>query len=221
MAVGFILVAGIFPSRILAAIEGRMVRTKVTRGKTRVVLSGARPAEHPDRPRPWKSTDAAAAAKAFLARPIRTAARELMEQLSSGDPYEHRCAAEVARRVSQRRPGVLAAYGDLLAEAAAAFPDEEWQARGYVMVAAALNARTPAQRRRVLPTIRERLRNEERTGVRAMALEALLVLGARDAAIREEALGAMEAAQRSAIPAMRARAKRLLPLILRSEECRG
>ncbi|HTV13382.1 MAG TPA: hypothetical protein VME68_01630, partial [Acidobacteriaceae bacterium] len=81
------------------------------------------------------------------------------------------------------------------------------------IVAAALNAGTAAQRRRLLPTIRERLREEERTAVRAMALEALLVLGARDAAIRDEAL---EAAQRSSIPAMRARAKRFLPMAMKS-----
>lgn len=185
------------------------VRKKLT------VLAGARPAEHPDRPRPWKSTDAAAAARVFLAswskvRARRAAIRELMEQLNSGDPYDHRCAAEVARLVSQRQPGILAGYSDLLADAAAAFPDEEWQARGYVIVAAALSAGTSAQRRRLLPTIRERLREEERTAVRAMALEALLVLGARDAAIRDEAIEALENAQRSPIPAMRARAKRIV-----------
>lgn len=192
-----------------------MARTRVTKRPALTVLAGARTAEHPERPRPWKSTDATAAAQAFLAaceRPgaRRTAARELMEQLVSGDPYDHRCAAEVARLVSQREPGVLAGYSDLLADAAAEFPDEEWQARGYVIVAAALNAGSAAQRRRLLPTIRDRLRDEERTAVRAMALEALLVLGARDAAIRDEALEALEAAQRSPIPAMRARAKKML-----------
>lgn len=197
-----------------------MARTKVTRRRKLTVLSGARPAQHPERPRPWKSTDAAAVARAFLvscsqAGQRRAAARELMEQLVSGDPYEHRCAAEVARLVSQRQPGILAGYSDLLADAAAGFPDEEWQARGYVIVAAALNTETPAQRRRLLPTIRERLREGERTAVRAMALEALLVLGARDAAIREEALEALEAAQRSSIPAMRARAKKMLPGMVR------
>jgi hypothetical protein len=198
-----------------------MPRTKVTVRKKLTVLSGARTAEHPERPRSWKSTDAAAAARVFLdacgeLRSRRSAVRELMAQLNSGDPYDHRCAAEVARLVSQRQPGVLTGYCDLLIEVAAAFPAEEWQARGYVIVAAALNARTPAERRRLLPTIRERLREGERTGVRAMALEALLVLGARDAAIRDEALDALEAAQRSPIPAMRARAKRILPVMVKS-----
>jgi hypothetical protein len=195
-----------------------MVRGLVAKREKVTVLSGARPRQHPDRPRPWKSTDAAAAARAFLdacgERPSRRSAiRDLMAQLNSGDPYDHRCAAEVARLVSQRQPGVLAGYSGLLAEVAATLPGEEWQARGYVIVAAALNAGRPAERRRLLPTIRERLRDEERTGVRAMALEALLVLGGQDAAIRDEALDALEAAQRSPIPAIRARAKRMLPIM--------
>lgn len=186
------------------------------------MLSGARPAQHPERRRPWKSTDAAAAARVFLAacyegRSRRAAIRELIQQLASRDAYDHRCAAEVARLVSQRRPGVLAGYTELLADAAAAFPDEEWQARGYVMVAAALNARFPAQRRRLLPIVREWLRAEGRTALRAMALEALLVLGARDAAIRDEAMDALEAAQRSPIPALRARARRMVPMVMKAE----
>ena len=197
-----------------------MAITKVTRAKKQTVLSGARTADHPERPRPWKSTDAAAAARELLALSDdamrrRAAIRELMAQLASGDPYAHRCAAEVARLVSQRQPGILTGYSDLLADAAAAFSDEEWQARGYVIVGAALNAGTPAQRRRLLPTIRERLREEERTAVRAMALEALLILGSRDAAISDEALAALEAAQRSPIPAMRSRAKKMLPEMMR------
>jgi hypothetical protein len=198
-----------------------MTGTKAAKRGRQTVLSGARTAEHPERPRPWKSTDAVAAAKAFLAacadpRRRRTAIRELMEQLAGADAYEHRCAAEVARLVSRRQPDVLAEYSDLLAGAAAELPAEEWQARGYVIVAAALNAATAAERKRLLPTIRERLRDEERTAVRAMALEALLVLGARDPAIRDEALEALEAAQRNPIPAMRARARKMLPLFPRA-----
>ena len=199
-----------------------MQRTKVTGRTSLTVLSGARPAQHPELHRPWKSADAVAAARVFLdscgeARSRRIVVRELMEQLNSGDPYDRRSAAEVARLVSHRRPGVLAGYSDLLADAAAASPDEEWQARGYLMAAAALNAGTPAQRRRLLPTLRERLREEERVAVRAMALEALLVLGARDAWIRDEAMDALAGAQRSSIPAMRMRAKKMLPVILKAQ----
>ena len=185
--------------------------TEVTRRPPQTVPGGTQMLEAAKRTRSWKSNNTAAAAKAFFARPRRVAERELLRELCSGDPYQHRRAAEVARLVSLREPGVLAGCGDLLSEVAAAFPEAEWQARGYVLVAAAHNAANAAQRQRLLPTIRERLRQEERAAVRAMALEALLVLGARDAAIRNEALEAMEDAQRSSIPAMRARAKKMMP----------
>ncbi len=112
-----------------------MARTEVKARNRLTVVSGARPAERPHRPRPWKSSDAAAAARDFFTRPRRTAVRELIRELCSDDPFDHRCAAELARLVSRLQPGVLAAYADLLAEAAVTFPMEEWQARGYVLVA--------------------------------------------------------------------------------------
>jgi hypothetical protein len=206
---------------ILAAFGRTMAHTEVTKRRKVSALCGARPAGQLDRPRPWKSTDAAAAAKEFLMRPRKAAIRELLEGLCSDDPYEHRCAAEVARLVSIREPGILEGCSDILAEAAAAFPDEEWQARGYVIVAAAHNALTRAQRRRLLPTVRERLRPEERIGVRAMALEAFLVLGAQDAELRDEAVEMMEEARRSPIPALRARARRMLPMLLKAQTSRA
>ena len=194
-----------------------MRRTKVTAQRKLTVLSGARTAEHPERPRPWKSTDATAAARAFFAKPRRAAVRELMRALCSGDPYDHRCAAEVARLVSRREPGILAAYGDVLADAAAALPVQEWQARGYVIVAAALNAMTPAQRRRLLPTIRQRLREQERTAVRAMALEAFACLAAQEPELTDEAMEKLEEARRSPDFALRARARLMAPVVMRAE----
>lgn len=162
-------------------------------------------------PRTWKSTDAAAAAKQFFSRARRAGARkaavrELMEELCSEDPFDHRCAAELARLVSRREPGILAAYGDVLAEVAAELPMEEWQARGYVLVAAAHNALTRAQRLRLVPLARARLA-EERIAVRAMALEAFCVLAAREPELRDEALEKLEGARRSEDFAMRARAR--------------
>jgi hypothetical protein len=161
-----------------------MARSEVKAPLT--VLAGARPAHCPDRPRPWKSSDAAAATKDFFTRPRRTAVRELIRELCSGDPFDHRCAAELARLVSRRQPGVLTAYADLLAEVAATFPMEEWQARGYVLVAAAINATTHAQRMRLLPLVRARLA-EDRIAVRAMALEAFALLATREPGLRDEA----------------------------------
>jgi hypothetical protein len=179
-------------------------------------LSGTRPAERPDRPRPWKSTDATAAANDFFAKPRKTAVRELIRGLCSDDAFDHRCAAELARLVSRREPGILAAYGDVLAEVAAEFPMEEWQARGYVLVAATHNAMTRAQRMRLLPLVRARLA-EDRIAVRAMALEAFCVLAAREPELRDEALERLEAARHSADLAMRARARLMLPMLTRTD----
>jgi hypothetical protein len=145
-----------------------VARTEAKTRKRLTVLAGARPAHCPDRPRPWSSTDAAAAARDFFSKPRRTAVRELIRELCSDDPFDHRCAAELARLVSRREPDILAAYSDLLVEVAATFPMEEWQARGYVLVAAAINATAHSQRMRLLSLVRARLA-EARIAVRAMA----------------------------------------------------
>jgi hypothetical protein len=163
--------------------------------------------------RGWKSADAVAAAKEFFGMNRRAAIRELIRELCSEDPFDRRCAAELARRVSIREPGILSAYADLLAEAAASFPIEEWQARGYVLIAAAQNATTRARRIRLLPLVRARL-VEERIAVRAMAIEAFAILASHEPELRDEALATLEMARRSAVPALRSRARRMLPLIL-------
>lgn len=192
--------------------------TMVTPAKSRRTRAAAeqphaQPAPH--EPRGWKSADAAAAMRIFFARPLKTAARELMQELCSDDPYDHRCAAELARLVSRRQPGILAGYADLLAEVAAVLPMEEWQARGYVLVAAALNATMPAQRRRLVPLVRARLA-EERIAVRAMALEAFAILAAGEPDLRDEAMEMLEKQRHSPDFAMRARARLMLPVLLQN-----
>jgi len=137
-----------------------------------------------------------------------------MQELCTDDPYDHRCAAELARLVSRRKPGVLAAWADLLAEVAAELPMEEWQARGYVLVAAVLNATTPAQRRRLLPLVRARLA-EDRIAVRAMALEAFALLAAEEPELHDEALALIEQQRHSRDFALRARARLMLPVLMR------
>lgn len=166
--------------------------------------------------RSWKSSDASAAARAFFTKPRKPAARELVRELYSDDPYDHRCGAELARLVSRREPGILGAYADLLAETAVSLPMEEWQARGYVLVAAALNATTRAQRMRLLPLVRARLA-EGRIAVRAMALEAFAILAASEPELRDEAMEKLEDARRSPDFAMRARARLMLPMVMKAE----
>ncbi len=121
--------------------------------------------------------------------------------------------------MSRREPGVLAGYSDLLAEVAAAYPMEEWQARGYVLVAAAINAASHAQRMRLLPLVRARL-EEDRLAVRAMALEGFAWLAAREPGLRDEALERLEAARHQE-PAMRCRAKLMLPVVMKAEDARS
>jgi hypothetical protein len=189
---------------------------KVTARRRITVLSGARPVESIDRPRPWKTSDVAAAAKDFFTRPRKTAIRELMQELCSGDPFDHRCAAELARLVSRREPGILAAYGDVLAAVAAELPMEQWQARGYVIVAAAHNAMTGSQRLRLLPLVRAHLA-ESRIAVRAMALEAFTILAAHEPDLHDEAMTLLEVERHSTIPAMRCRAKLMLTVLMKAE----
>lgn len=175
------------------------------------------PGVHPlPAPRAWKSSDAAAAAKSFFTRPRRSAIRELVRELCSPDPYDHRCAAELARLISRREPGLLAGYADLLGEVAATLPMEEWQARGYVLVAAALNATRHEQRLRLLPLASARLA-EDRVAVRAMALEAFAILAVREPSLRDEAMELLERARHSEDFAMRARARLMLPMLLEAE----
>ena len=98
--------------------------------------------------RSWKDADGVAATREFLRRPPprRAAIRDLMTVLLSENPFDCRCAADLARRVSAREPGILAQYADVLIDLAAELPLEQWQARGYVTLAAALNATTHTQR---------------------------------------------------------------------------
>ena len=58
---------------------------------------------------------------------------------------------------------------------------------------------------------------EDRIAVRAMALEAFAILAAQEAELRDEAMERLEAARHDATAAMRCRAKRMLPVVLRAE----
>jgi hypothetical protein len=93
---------------------------------------------------------------------------------------------------------------------------EEWQARGYVLVAAALNTVTRAQRMRLLPLVRMRLA-EDRIAVRAMALEAFAILAAREPDLREETLILLESMRHSPDFALRARARLMLPMLMKTK----
>jgi hypothetical protein len=169
-------------------------------------------------PRSWKDADGVAAMRDFLGQPPprRAAIRGLMEELLSPDPFASRCAADLARRVSAREPGILRRHADVLIGLAAELPPEQWQARGYVMLAAALNAGTRGQRMRLAPLVRS-LAEDQRIALRAIALEAFAILAQNEPELRDEVMPLLERSRRAPEAAVRCRARRMLPLLLASE----
>lgn len=169
-------------------------------------------------PRSWKDADAVAAMRGFLRQPPprRAAVNDLMRELLSPDPFTSRCAADLARRISARQPGILRKYADVLVNLVAELPLDRWQARGYVTLAAALNASTHAQRMRLAVVVRA-LAEDERIALRAIALEAFAILAAAEPELRDEAMLLLERSRHGS-GAMRVRARRMLLLLLASEK---
>ena len=166
----------------------------------------------------WKHVDAEAALRDFLRQPLprKAAVRDLLTELLSPVPYACRCAADLARRVSAREPGILAKYAGVLIDLVGELPAGQWQARGYVALAAALNASTPAQRARLTLLVRSMI-SDSRNAVRAMALEAFALLAVAEPQLREEAMVLLERSRREGTCAMQSRARRMLPLLLAAE----
>jgi hypothetical protein len=172
--------------------------------------------------RGWTNADAVAATRDFLAQPPprRAVIRELMKELLSGNPFECRCAADLGRRVSAREPGILKAYAGVLIDLAAELPQEQWQARGYVTLAAALNASTHGERMRLAAPVRAMI-DDERIALRAIALEAFAHLAVVEPELRDEAMLLLERYRREGCCAMRARARRMLLPLMRAEATVG
>ena len=169
-------------------------------------------------PRAWKNAEeAAAAARDFLAAspPRRAAIRGLMADLLEGDPPARKRAADVARRVCERDPAILRKYADVLIDLAAEIPLDEWQARVYVTLAAALSAPTHSQRMRLTVPVRA-LIAEERIALRAAGLEAFAMLAAVEPQLRDEALELLEHARHDTTPGIKARSRRMLLLLMSS-----
>lgn len=170
-------------------------------------------------PRSWRDADGHAAMRDFLLcpPPRRAAIRDLMAELLSPHPFSRRCAADLARRVSAREPGVLRKFAGVFIDLLAELPVNEWQTRGYIALAAALNASTHAERMNLAVLVRPLIENE-RIAVRAMALEAFAILGAAEPELRDEATLLLERYRRDRTPAMRCRARRMSLVLLKSEE---
>lgn len=163
-------------------------------------------------PRTWKDADGDAAMREFLLNPPprRAAILELMKEILSHDPFTRRRAADLARRVSAREPGILSKYADLLIDLVAEIPLDQWQARGYLALAAAHNAATRQQRMSLSVLVRALL-EDERVAIRAIALEAFAILAIHEPELRDEAMVLLDAARHDRTPALRSRARRMLP----------
>jgi hypothetical protein len=118
--------------------------------------------------------------------------------------------------VSAREPGILRKYADVFIELVIELPAAEWQARGYVTLAAALNASTHAQRMMLASLVRS-LTHDGRNAIRAIALEAFAILAVAEPELQDEAMLLLEHSRREGTPAMRIRARRMLLLLLASE----
>jgi hypothetical protein len=155
----------------------------------------------------------------FLSQPPprRAAIRDLMKALLDDDPFERRCAADLARLVSASEPGILQKYAGVLIDLVAAIPLEQWQARGYVTLAAALSAATRPQRMRLVVQVR-RLAEDRRIALRAIALEAFAILASAEPELRDEAMERIEKSRRDNVPAMRTRARRMMLLLMAPNE---
>jgi hypothetical protein len=173
-------------------------------------------------PRGWTNADAVAATRDFLAQPPprRAAVRELMKELLAPDPYTRRCAADLARLISAREPGILKAYAGVLIDLAVELSLEQWQARGYVTLAAALNTSTQAERMRLATPVRAMI-DDERIALRAIALEAYALLAVAEPELRGEAMLLLERYRREGCCAMRSRARRMLLPLMKAEATIG
>jgi hypothetical protein len=166
-------------------------------------------------PRGWKNADAVAAMRDFLSQspPRRAAIRDLVAELQSRDTFSLRCAADVARRISAREPGILQAHTGRLIDLAAQLPGDEWQTRGYLVMTAALNAVTHSERLWAAALLRPMI-HDERIAVRAVALEALAIIAITEPKLRREVLPLLEEAESLGRCALRCRARRMLPVLL-------
>jgi len=169
-------------------------------------------------PRCWKNGDCADALRDFLAQspPRRAAIRELMTELLSENPYSRRSAADLARRIGACEPGILRQYATVLIDLMAETPLDQWQARGYLALAAARSASKLGERMSLVAPVRAMI-DDERNAVRAMGLEAFAILAIAEPELREEAMVLLDRARREGTCAMQSRARRMLPQVAAAE----
>ena len=136
----------------------------------------------------------------------KAALRALVRKLFGDDVAVRKRAADTARPVKDRDPGVLEKFADELAGLRELLPVEEVRTRWHLGLVVPRVAQTPTQRMRaarVMPLLAE----DESNVVRCPAIEGLGTLALRDATLRDEADALVERFLWDGTPAMKCHAR--------------
>ena len=133
---------------------------------------------------------------------------ELLECLWCDDPVVRMRAADAAEKISAKRAELLHPFKAELLGLAGETSQQEL--RWHLALMIPRLPLTPAERKREIALLKEFL-NDRSSIVKTCALQGLAELAQDNSEIRAEVVGIMEQASRTGTPAMKARARKLLP----------
>jgi hypothetical protein len=133
---------------------------------------------------------------------------ELLECLWCDDPVVRMRAADVAEKISTQSAGLLHPFKAELLGLAQETGQQEL--RWHLALMIPRLPLTPAERKWTVALLKEFL-NDRSSIVKTCALQGLADLAQDNPELRPEAIGVMEQASRTGTPAMKARARKLLP----------
>jgi hypothetical protein len=142
----------------------------------------------------------------ILGEPKRFA--ELLECLWRDDPVVRMRAADAAEKISAQRAELLHPFKAELLGLAGETSQQEL--RWHLALMIPRLPLTRAERKRAMALLKEFL-NDRSSIVKTCALQGLAVLAQGEPELRSEVIGVMEQASRTGTPAMKARARKLLP----------
>ena len=158
-----------------------------------------------------------------LARLVEASPREvraLVTILFGEDVELRKRAADVARRITEREPAVLAPFADELAGLLAELPVGENRTRWHLGLVVPRVAVTREQRVRAA-RLMMLLEGDESNVVRCSAVEGMGTLALADASLRDEAEEMVERFLRGETLAMRSRARQVRALLQRKYRLRA
>jgi hypothetical protein len=137
---------------------------------------------------------------------------ELLDCLWCDDPVVRMRAADAAEKLSGQRAELLHPFKAELLGLAAETSQQEM--RWHLALMIPRLPLTPAERKGAIAQLKEFL-NDRSSIVKTCALQGLAGLAQGNSKIRAEVIGIMEQASRTGTPAMKARARKLLPELRR------